>query len=49
MSLLGIPAWVMSPQYGADMQSRLELISGRVAKGNPRCTFRSRAAKSIPL
>jgi len=49
MSLLGIPAWVMSPQYGVDMHSQLEFISGKAAKGNPRCTFRSRAAKSIPL
>lgn len=50
MTLWGMPAWIMSPQYHAEMQAELETLSGKAAKGMLyRVAFRSgrRAAAGL--
>lgn len=50
MTLWGMPAWIMSPQYYAEMQAELEMLSGKAARGVLyRVAFRSgaRAAEGI--
>ncbi len=52
MTMWGMPAWLMSPQYYAEMQGELEVLSGKAAKGVLyRVAFRSgrRAAEGLRL
>jgi predicted hydrocarbon binding protein len=52
LTLWGLPAWLMSPRYQAEIQAELEAISGKAAKGILyRVAFRSgrRAVEGLGL
>lgn len=52
MTLWGVPAWLMSPRYHAEMQVELETLSGKASKGVLyRVAFRSgrRAVEALGL